>query len=157
MSVAIPFWWEDFHRLRAAHPAECIQTISVIFSTADKNNNNNKEIDHPRQARTSKRTPIHVSHKPIRLIYTTITSSLPSSPTVHACILAFNPIQFNPVQSHLILPLAPERVGRYSSRAVYTTTIITWFFLPEKEKKRAAATNQVDFFFSLRCLSIVIV
>lgn len=27
-----------------------VQTISVILSTADKNNNNNKEIDHPRQA-----------------------------------------------------------------------------------------------------------
>lgn len=136
MSVAIPSGF---------NPAECIQTISVILSTADKNNNNNKEIDHPRQAITSKRTPIHVSHKPIRLIYTTITSSLPSSPTVHACILAFNPIPFNP---HPILPLAPERVGRYSSRAVYTI-IITWFFPPKKEgkKNRAPATNQVDFFF----------
>lgn len=41
MSVAIP---------PGFNPAECIQTISVILSTADKNNNNNKEIDHPRQA-----------------------------------------------------------------------------------------------------------
>lgn len=40
MSVAIPAGF---------NPAECIQTISVILSTADKNNKN-KGIDHPRQA-----------------------------------------------------------------------------------------------------------